>query len=313
MKQKTKKIMVSTVCLCILLFLTPATTAGIYQQQAVKNQHTNPTPTSQSQYWGLLFAVGVYLNAPDMDRPSMLDACDALYDTLLDSPEYWQPSNIHMLQGGQCLLQTLIKELLWLRKNAKSEDYVLVYITTHGNHLYTAQGLPWDLPPKDEVDGSDELLVMYNGFDQWYGIIWDDALNFFLSLIKCKGLCLVVDSCYSGGFNDPPMMTARDHYVFTAQTFTDGFSQEMAGQGRVVLMSSEENTVSFGSYFTEFLIEGFSGGGDANGNNDGINSAEESFAFAKPWTELWVYLMTGHEQHPTIYDQYPGELPVTTS
>jgi hypothetical protein len=80
-----------------------------------------------------------------------------------------------------------------LRKNAKSEDYVLVYITTHGNHLMDAYGRPWDLSPKDEADGADEILMMYNGFNKWYGIIWDDMLNFFLSIIKCKELCLIVD------------------------------------------------------------------------------------------------------------------------
>ena len=67
------------------------------------------------------------------------------------------------------------------------------------------KGLPLDLPPKDESDGMDEFLVMYNGFENPYCIIWDDWLNFFLSRIKCQGLCLIVDSCYSGGFNDKPM------------------------------------------------------------------------------------------------------------
>jgi len=311
MKQKIQWITLAISIICVVLLVTPACTAGLSFQRMKKEEKTTQS-TSQSQYWALLFAVGVYQNAPDQDRPEMLEACDDLYNTLLDSPQYWQVSNIHTVKGSQAILQNLIKELLWLRKNANSEDYVLVYITTHGNHLYDAHSLPWDLPPKDEADGSDELLVMYNGFDQWYGIIWDDALNFFLSLIKCKGLCLIVDSCYSGGLNDPPFDDIHQR-TFTAQTFTDGFVQDVTGQGRVVLMSSEESTVSFGTFFSSFLIDGFSGAGDSNGNNDGINSAEESFAYAKPWTEFWVYINTGYEQHPTINDLYPGEFPLTTS
>ena len=86
----------------------------------------------------------------------------------------------------------------------------LCIITTHGITFAKINGSPWDLPPKDETDGADEFLVMYNGFNQWYGIIWDDLLNFFLSIIKCKGLCLIVDSCYSGGFNDLPLMQSSN-------------------------------------------------------------------------------------------------------
>ena len=70
----------------------------------------------------------------------MLEACDDLYAMLLDSPQYWQASNIHVVKGSQAILQNLIKELLWLRKNSKSEDYVLVYITTHGAHLTDSKG-----------------------------------------------------------------------------------------------------------------------------------------------------------------------------
>ena len=159
------------------------------------------------------------------------------------------------MKGSQAILQNLIKELLWLRKNSKSEDYVLVYITTHGDQLKNAHGLPWDLPPKDEADGSDELLMMYNGFNKWYGIIWDDMLNFFLSIIKCKGLCLIVDSCYSGGFNDPPLnaFNPKDQGIFTAESFTKGFVKDMSAENRIVLMSTEENSVSYGIIFFQFF------------------------------------------------------------
>jgi hypothetical protein len=163
------------------LLISPACTAG-FNSLALRKKNTQTLETSQSQFWALLFAVGVYEGNPDAERPEMLEACDNLYDVLLDSPEYWQTSNIHVVTRNQGLLQNLIKELLWLRKNAKSEDYVLVYLTTHGYYL-TRNGSPWDLPPKDEPDGKDEFLFMYNGYSKRYGIVWDDLLNFFLSLV----------------------------------------------------------------------------------------------------------------------------------
>jgi hypothetical protein len=303
MKLKLKGTMTLFACICAVLLLTPACAAGFSFNSVRKNTTTTET-TSQSRYWGLLFAVGEYLNAPDMNRPEMLDACNNLYSTLLDSPAYWQPGNIRVEMASQATLQNLIKDLLWLRKNSKSEDYVLVYITTHGGQLKNANGLPLDLPPKDEADGSDEVLSMYNGFYQWYGNIYDDMLNFFLSLIKCKGLCLIVDSCYSGGFNDPPY-NAMDQKKFTAESFVNGFVEDVAAQGRVVLMSCRENEVSYGADFSNLLIDGFHGSADFWGNGDGINSAEESFAWAKFWLDLIG------QQHPTISDSYPGEFPVT--
>jgi hypothetical protein len=169
-----------------------------------------------------------------------------------------------------------------------------VYITTHGNHLRDTYGQPWDLPStpqKDEADGSDELLAMYNGFNTWYGIIWDDMLNFFLSIIKCKELCLIVYSCYSGGFNDLSYNDINPGQ-FSAQSFTKGFMQDVAATNRIVLMSSQENTVSFGTYFSNFLIEGFSRLADSEGNNNGVYSAEEAFYFADVWTYWWVYFNT---------------------
>jgi len=290
--------------ICVVLLVSPACTAGL-SSLSLKKKNTQIQETSQSHCWALLFAVGIYENAPDQDRPTMLEACDDLYNVLLNNPQSWQMSNIHVVKGSQAILQNLIKELLWLRKNSKSEDYVVVYITTHGGQL-KRQGLPWDLPPKDEADGSDELLVMYNGFNQWYGIIWDDMLNFFLSMIKCKGLCLIVDSCYSGGFNDSPN-TAIEQDKYTAESFVTGFAEDLAAPGRIVLMSCQENEISYGSDFSNLLIGGFQGSADFWGNNDGINSAEESFA----WAEFW--LDWGGYQHPTILDTYSGEFPVTYS
>jgi len=299
--------------ICIVLLISPACTAGL-SALALKKKNTQPQQTSQSQYWGLLFAVGTYEGNPDAERPDMLEACDNLYNVLLDSPQYWQASNIHVLKESQCLLQNLIKELLWLKKNSKSEDYVLVYLTSHGYYL-TKRGLPWDVPPKDEADGTDEFLYMYNGFTKWYGIIWDDLLNFFLSRIKCQGLCLIVDSCYSGGFNDHPIYAVdpNNQRTYTAKSFKESFVEDLSAENRIVLMSTEENTPSYGAFFSDFLAEGFSGAGDLNGNNDGVNSAEEAFEYAAPLTYWAVFFFTFEEQYPTISDGFPGEFPVTMS
>ncbi len=337
----------------------------------LNDEYSNsPNPiTSETEYWALLFAVGVYLNNPDQDRPSMLEAVEDLYNVLLSSPQ-WKEDNIHKVTASDAVRSRLIDELIWLSKNADDDDMVIVYLTTHGSPLKDPDGNYIDLPPKDEADGGDEILMMYDGFDIWHGFIWDDLLNYYLSKINSKGLCLIVDSCYSGGFNDEsvdnsyslpaPKEFSRDvktynivdKVIYSRNTiintlyselfktgantigdlpfnelenkpienlnhdlniesdlFTEGFIEELGAQGRIVLMSSEEDTVSFGSYFSNFLISAWDIGNWADyfGNNDGINSAEEAFDYAKPRTEA----ATENRQHPTILDLYDGEYLMT--
>ena len=310
-KPNMKLTMLIISIICVLL-ITPVCNAGLSAKEMIEKNdrinifQENDSPTTVgTEYWALIFAVGVYKNNPHQNRPSMLEAADNLYDVLLSSPE-WQPDHIHVVKGEQATGKTLVQQLRWLIRNVDKDDRVLVYLTTHGSPLKNANGMPVDLPPKDEADGADEILVMYEGFDKWYAFIWDDLLNFLLSLIKGEGLCLIVDSCFSGGFNDLPFGSCGLS-DYSANDFVEGFAEELATQGRVVLMSSQENEVSYGSQFSEFIISGLSGWADILfGNEDGINSAEETFAFA----EFWVNL--GGQQHPTMLDLYPGEFPLTT-
>lgn len=252
-----------------------------------------------TEYWALLFAVGIYKNNPDKDRPSMLTAVDNLYDTLLSYNE-WSPMHIHKVKGVEATGYRLIHEFLWLYQNVDRNDLILIYLTTHGSPIYDTNGSPLDLPPIDETDGADEALIMYDGFENPYAIIWDDLLNLLLSLLRCRGVCIIVDSCFSGGFNDPPYSLDKEY------SFIQDMIKELGGGDRVVLMSTEEDTVSYGSIFSNYLIDGFNGAADENGNRDGINSAEESFYYAKEKVDSLGW------QHPTILDLYPGEFPVTT-
>ena len=310
-----KFITLATSIICTALIVSPAYSTGLNAKgQLNRNNNLNLPKVNDIQinagteYWALLFAVGIYRNNPNQNRPSMLEAVDNLYDVLIDSPQ-WQPDHIHVVKGSQATGQNLIKELLWLIQSEDSDDMSLIYITTHGSPLLAENGYPIDIPPKDEADGADEILVMYDGFDNPYAFIWDDLLNFFLSLLQSQGVCLIVDSCFSGGFNDTPFKgnTIED---YTLESFSEGLAEEIATQGRVVLMSCEEDTYSYGSYFSNYLIDGFEGSADHStfGNGDGINSAEESFYYAQRLVDLYGYA----NQHPTILDLYPGEFPITS-
>jgi hypothetical protein len=320
------------------------------------NDYIPSQETKGTEYWALIFAVGIYQNAPSQNRPTMLEAADDLYDVLRSSP-HWQADHIHKVKGAYCYRNRLLQELLWLAENSDEDDMVLVYLTTHGNSIKE------DIPPIDEADGKDEILVMYDGYVNKQSYVWDDLLNFFLTMIKSKGLCLIVDSCHSGGFNDMSVevynsnsipnsqeISPEDNICQNANTvisslkttsgtmnpriikssnrefnpqddesksnteknkiinneaylFTQGFIEDVRGQNRIILMSCEEHTLSYGSDFSEFLILGFSGWADYNSN--GIISAEEAFRYADYWINIFG------RQDPTILDRYPGEFTVT--
>jgi len=254
-----------------------------------------------TEYWALLVAVGVYADNPEEDRPLMLEEVDDFYDLLLESP-WWSEDHIKVIKGEEATTTGIIKGLRWLDWMEDSDDISVVYITTHGFPL------DFDIPPLDEEDGFDEALMSYWGFAYPTTIIWDDELNVLLNRLESQGVCLIVDSCFAGGFNDPPdwNFSIRSFNPFyrrqtdqAIQQWIEGFGEEVQAQGRVVLMASCEDEYSYSGGFAPFLIDGLRGFGDTN--IDGIVTAEEAFYYAEPRPE---------RQNPTMYDGYDGELPL---
>ena len=256
------------------------------------------------EYWGLLVAVGIYADNPNENRPLMLEEVDDFHSTLLSCP-WWKEDHIKVIKGEDATILNIIEGLKWLDEMEDEDDISLVYITTHGFPLGV------DIPPADEADGTDEALVSFWGFAYKNLYIWDDELNFYLNRLESFGVCLIIDSCYAGGFNDPPRMNVLDRDVYSvlktdesdsALDWMEGFAEDVSAQGRVVLMASCEDEVSYSGGFAPYLIDGLRGYGDSN--DDNVVSAEEVFFYAEPRTS---------RQHPTMYDGFPGELPIIST
>ena len=272
-------------------------------EQLLSHKKITRGTTDDTEYWGLLIAVGEYLNHPEQDRPSMLVEVEHMYESLIAS-DNWDSSHIRKITGKNANLDNILDGFLWLLQMADNDDISLVYITTHGGYLDE------DYPPKDEADGKDEILVPYEGFDDLTKFLWDDELNVILSILRSKGICLIVDSCYSGGFNDAVPITiqsirAKDETELNKNWIEDIVQDLGSSTGRVILMSSEEDEVSYGSRFSRYVADGLEG--DADTNHDAICTAEEAFEFAEEHYGPDSY------QHPTIKDTYNGELPLTGS
>ncbi len=262
----------------------------------------NPINTlvEDTEYWALLVGVGEYAENPEQDRPDMILEVNDLHAQLLQS-DWWAEDHIKVITGEDATVVNIIAGLRWLDRMEDSNDISLVYLSTHGFPL------GFDVPPKDEADGTDEALVTYWGFTYLSFVIWDDELNVLLNRLESKGVCLIVDSCYAGGFNDPPNWNITDiptdaqhQNAYAAEEWVKGFAEDVRGQKRVVLMGSCEDEEAVSGGFAPYLIDGLRGYADSN--HDSIISAEEVFYYAKP--------RSFQMQHPTMYDGYDGELPI---
>jgi hypothetical protein len=264
------------------------------------NQNQGSALVDDTQYWALLVGVGDYAENPEQDRPDMISEVNDLHALLLQS-SWWPEDHIKVLTGADATVVNIIKGLRWLDRMEKSNDISLVYLSTHGFPL------GFDIPPKDEADGTDEALVSYWGFAYPSLFIWDDELNVLLNRLESKGVCLIVDSCYAGGFNDPPnwnisgvQESTQMSNSLAAEQWVRGFGEDVRGQKRVVLMGSCEDELSYSGGFGPYIIDGLRGYADTN--EDGIVTAEEVFYYAQP--------RSTPRQHPTMYDGYDGELPL---
>ncbi len=253
---------------------------------------------NDTEYWALLIYMGIYAGHPDQNfPPEALEFFEKFHNKLLIS-EHWKEENIKVIKGRRATLLNIIRGFRWLDRKEDKNDFSLVYISTHGGQL------PKDKFPWDEKDGCDEVLATYLSFMFPRINIRDDLLNLLLSLLNSKGVCVVVDSCHAGGFNDTPYFkNLWKNNKMNVNERVHGFAEELSESGRIVLMASREDELAWGG-FTMYLTEGLTGYADTN--EDDLVSAEEAFYYAKErydWEEYNI--------HATIYDDYPGELQLT--
>jgi hypothetical protein len=262
-----------------------------------------------TEYWALLVAGGIYANNPAKRLDVMPVVVEKLHNTLLVS-EQWGEDHIKVIKWKNATHLNIIKGFRWLDQMEDENDICLIYLTTHGGPLR------FDIPPLDEEDGMDEILATYGAYlpfkNPWtqkpllnpFGFITDDEINYFLNRLESQGICVIVDSCHSGGFNDNWSCTRKAQSV----DFAREFGNDLQGRNRIVMTSVGEEELCYGmNWFTYYLIEGMKGYADSNDN--GVCSAEEAFWYAKPIIRnIDVFPI---QMHPRIFDDYPGELSLT--
>jgi hypothetical protein len=278
------------------------------------NKHSN----LNVEYWALIIGIGVYANHPEETIPSDLSA-EAMYDSLLIS-DHWQEDHIKIITNEEATKSNIKKGFEWLDNNEDENDILVIYLATHGAQL-NLFNIPIDLPPKDETDRCDEFLLTYYSCQYpLFTYIIDDELSRLLDDLESQGICVIIDSCFAGGFKDTQgkaviknkiPITEHKNGEYSSKIFINEFLEEINKDGRVILMACQEDEYAFaypgeGHCFTNILVKSI-GEGFGDFNNNGLISAEEAFNY----TKIRVGLSKWTPQHPTLVDTYNGELHLT--
>lgn len=273
--ETNKKLLIKMICFILAPFIiTPSIAYTQYQQ------------INQPEYWALIISVGIYKGYPDKEIPKAIPLAFT-FKEILNHTSLWKDDHIKIITGKNATILNIIRGFLWLDAHEDSSDIALVYIHTHGAQLSIDKTpnseIPIDLPPFDEQDGKDEILITYHGF-QYYPLatIRDDMLVRFIDRLESHVRCIIINSCYAGGFNE--IIHQNDSVNKT-----------------ILMMSCQENEKSYACSFPTYLIEGLQGPADTN--YDSICTAEEAFTYARQKVEQLI-----PEQHPIIIDTFPGEL-----
>lgn len=313
-----KKKLISIVIVVEFIFTGLTTSTTLADDITIHSNDNEPFENSAiieknvTQYWALIVGVGEYAGWPNGNRPEMLKCADDMYE-ILTASEWWPQDHIKVIKGKNATASNIIKGLRWLDKMDDENDISLVYIATHGGSWRR------DIPPLDEKDGHDEWLMTYWSAEfalrkNLGEMIWDDQLNFYLSRLDSKGICLIIDACHSGGFNDSIYFNGNrffkdttskfksyNNYLSSSESWGNNFVQNLKKDRRVIItISQEKETGSSNSGF--YIVDAMNGYADNNADN--IVSAEELFNYINPRIQ---YLECSH---PTIYDSFSGELPL---
>jgi len=308
-----KKVLVLGIAILFVATIIFPSTYGKEKNNGILNSSSPPTDYGSKEYWALIVAPWVYGEDPRFKNSSRFSA-EKVYNCLVSSNN-WQEDHIKMITCENGTKTNIIRGFRWLDAMEDENDVSVIYIATHGWQM-SLFNIPLDLPPFDEADHCDEVLVTYWSFK--YPLLTclrDDELKFLVNQLESEGICIIIDSCYAGGFNDSPKNNSFKKSIFpmgynrdfSADDFKKEFSEEIDGDNRVIIMATEEDEVGWmtpeGLDFTNILVKSFDSD-FADFNNNGFISAEEAFNYT--WFRLY-------DQNPTIYDGYNGELDLTVS
>jgi hypothetical protein len=259
------------------------------------NDETTRYNSDEGDYYAIIAACSDYDNLldniPKGPFPIPERKLIKFYEALIES-ENWIESNIILLLNSDATNENIINAIDEMSTRVGHDDYFLFSWQGHGGRAPDNDG---DEKIHDSKDEYDEVIFPYDVENY----IRDDELCENFSKINAKAMCLIFESCLSGGL----INISRSQniiYNFNKDFKNDIIKSKVApldidGDNRVILLSSLPFTLSscvflIGFPMTRalaFALKGFS----RDKNNDGFISIEETFKIVKILT-LFQSLLT---------------------
>ena len=335
---KLRKVVVVICLACIFtgtVFSPSVGSARILQNIIVENSYPK-SGDGKTEYYAIIAGCIKYKD-PVNDIPIGWAQQRFLLWSLLAAPN-WKRKNIIVLFNdktdvfhpsltvGGATRENILRALDYMAKKVDGDDIFLFAWQGHGSSVEDDDGdemrwwKPWDR--WDEVICPYDIYIDEGG--KLHNYIRDDELGEKFDNILCKGQCIILECCLSGGLieksaknqftldvNKDGIIDPEEASNFSRDLGDDlnsSHSKDIYSFGRVVLVNALGETISrvtpfFGGPLTTGMAMGLLGqwrGSKKDRNHDGFISAEEAFRWAKPkiyamisamWFSLWLYFI----------------------
>lgn len=296
-----------TVFLIVGSCLVPSISASFFKDRnAVFNTTINKriealTGDGKTNYYAIIATCGRYADS-GANLPIGFAQQRYLYMSLLLAPN-WKAKNIIFLVNQEATRANLLAAIDEMAGKVDNDDVFLFAWQGHGSQVKDDDGDERTfLKP---FDTKDEVICPYDCHREGGNLvnfIRDDTLDREFSRIKSKGMCLIFESCFSGGLvkkDETDIDTDKNGFIDTdeATNFSEDFSYDLKTKqtldlekkNRIVIMASLDDTSArlaplLGGPLTTGMALGFLGqyrGTKKDTNNNGFLSVEESFKWAR--------------------------------
>lgn len=288
-----KVMMLVSLAICVLLFITPLSSAVKFQSsnkmdatqscychpifQSIgnndfsyekKSTHVIVPGDGEKKFYAVIAGCSEYQdsrnNIPRLGKPFPESTFRYVYDVLLNASN-WEKENIVLLLNEQATKQNIIDSLMAMGNIIDGDDVFFFSWNGHGTQVQDSDG--------DDGDGKDEAICPYDTRkegDDIANILTDDELDTYFSMIAAEGLFLMFESCMSGGLVDND---AHKNYSMV----------DVNEDRRVVVMSTPPDKKGQGMFeigWPMLLLYGIAFSNDScDVNHNGWISAEEAFTY----------------------------------
>lgn len=238
----------------------PALRAGLnpFLTRRPPEQAAEDLPPTVRDKWALVVGVGTFKNLDPRKtlRYAAKDARD--FAGALADPNFgrFKPGNVLVLTDEQATLEGIRTGLGWLRENAKREDMVVIYFSSHGtSREMDPNGVSFIVAHDTQLDSGQKKQKLFATSLEMIYLVY-----FINQELQARRTVLFLDTCYSGD----AIVTGRSKSLEDddpAAAFSEPLRALTSGAGHAVITSSRADEVSWendrlnNSIFTYHLIQ----------------------------------------------------------